>query len=170
MSTGEVYRSRSTRWLAATLSFIFFLAFLAGSSGLGGGSERSSAVTAVGVALMVAATLAIAWSVFYFGQMGVTSSDEGIVIRNWLRREFIPWGDIKAFSFGNRVGDLSMREQLASPFLQTYAVTNDGRHYVMSGLSATRINRSGSRRRVQALLDHLEAERVSHLQDTERTT
>ena len=167
MSVRKVYRSRSTRWLAAALSFVFFLAFLAGLSGLGGGSKQSSAVTAVGIVLMGVATAAIVWSVFCFGQMGVTSSNEGIVIRNWFRRRSIRWGDIKEFEFGNKIGSLSMREQLSSPYLQTYAVTVDERHYVMSGLSATRMNRAGSRRRVQALLDQLESERLIHLHGAE---
>lgn len=163
MSEVRVYRSKSTRWLAATLSFIFLLVVLAGAAGLGGGSKKSSSITAVSAAVMAAAVLGLVWSLLGFAQMGVTSSDEGILIRNWFRRIAIPWCDIKEFAFGNRVANLSIREGLSSPVLQTYVVTKDGRHYVMSGLAATRINRSTSKRHVQTLLDRLEDERVGHL-------
>jgi hypothetical protein len=111
---------------------------------------------------MALAVLGLAWSVFYFAQMGVTTSNEGIVIRNWFRRKSILWPEVQEFKFGNNINNLSVREGLASPHLQTYVITTDGHHYLMCGLTATRVNRSESRRRVQELLVQLEEERRCH--------
>ena|ERR1700722_8084438 len=155
----RVYRSRSTRWLGATLAFIYGAVFLVALGGLDGGKSHSTAVTSVDVVVMIVAFLAFIWAVLWFAQMGVTASLDGIVVRNWTRRVFIPWGDILRFEFGNEVSNLTTREHFNSPVLQTYVVTKDGQHCAMSGLSATRINRSESKRRVQLLLDGLEDDR-----------
>jgi hypothetical protein len=142
---------------------VYLLVLFAGIQGLNGGVHRSSAVKAVAFVLIVVAVLGIAWSLFRLSQMAVISSHEGIVIKNWFRRTFIAWEDIKEFTFGNMVDDLSVREQLNSPYLQSYVVLNDQRHLVLSGLSAIRINTTQSRRRVQSLLDKLEDERLGHV-------
>lgn len=166
MSDARVYRSKSTRWMAGALSFVFFLVALTGVNGLGGGAKKSSAVTWVGIALIVIASLGIVWCFAGFAQMGVSVSEKGILIRNWFRRRWIPWHEVEAFRFGNSVGELSARELLSSPVLQTYVISKSGDHYVMSGLSATRINRAESKRRVQAILDQLEIERLRHVHDS----
>jgi hypothetical protein len=157
------YRSKSVRTIGGVLTFVFVLVFIVGVQGLKGGVHRSSAVKEVSVIVMLIAAFAVVWSVCWFAQMAVITFDEGIVVKNWFRRRFIPWGDIRAFLFGNAVDNLSIREQLNSPYLQTYVVMNDGQHLVLSGLTAIRINRAKSRRSVQALLDKLEDERRSHL-------
>jgi hypothetical protein len=165
VSDATVYRSKSTRWLAGALSFVYALVVVTGANGLDGGVNRSSAVTAVGIVLIVCATAGILWCIFFYAQMGVVASEQGILVRNWFRRRSIPWQDIDEFRFGNTVQDLSVREQLSSPVLQTYVVTKSGVHYVMSGISATRINRSESRHRVQLILNLLEEERQRHVGD-----
>ena len=80
-----------------------------------------------------------------------------------LRRIFISWEDIKGFRFGDLIDDLSVREHLNSPYLQSYVILKDGRHLAMSGLMIIRIRRAESRRRVQLLLNELEEERLAHL-------
>ncbi len=165
MSGVKVYRSRSTRWMAAALSFVFLLVIVSGANGLSGGIKRSHAVTAVGIALIIVAGLGVVWCLVNFAQMGVTASEKGILIRNWFRRVSIPWCDIEGFGFGNSTDGLSVREHLSSPVLQTYVVMKSGKHLVMSGLTATRINRSESKRRVQDILNQLEAERVQRAPD-----
>jgi hypothetical protein len=119
----------------------------------------------IGVVEMFVALLAIAWSVFYLAQMGVTTSDHGIVIRNWFRRRFIQWLDVKEFNFGTGVDNLTLRESLATPYLQTYVITNDDHHYVMCGITATRINRAESRRRVQEILNRLGEEKIRYIDE-----
>jgi hypothetical protein len=136
--------------------------FIVGVRGLNGGVHRSSAVKEVSVVVMLIAVLGVIWSVFRFAQMSVTTFDEGIVVKNSFRRKFIPWRDIEAFRFGNTVENLSIRERLNSPYLQTYVVMNDGQHLVLSGQTAIRIDRTESRRSVQALLGELEDERGRH--------
>jgi hypothetical protein len=163
MMGNRVYRSTSTRWLGATFAFAFILVFITGFNGVGGGKTGSSVIVVISVFVMTFAALGFVWSVFYFAQMGVATSDNGILIRNWFRRRFVLWPEVQEFKFGNDVNNLSVREGLASPYLQTYAVTKDGHHYVMCGLTATRLNRTESRHRVQQLLNQLEEERLSHL-------
>jgi hypothetical protein len=151
--------------MAAALSFVFFLVILTGVNGLNGGVRRSSAVAAVGIALIIVAGLGIVWCLVIFAQMGVSVSEKGILIQNWFRHISIQWGDIERFGFGNAVEGLSAREHLSSPVLQTYVIKKGGEHFVMSGLTATRINRSESKRRVQEILDQLETERLHHASD-----
>lgn len=162
MSEGRVFQSNSTRAMTVVFSFMFVFLFLAGLGGIRGGTNHSTAIAAVGVAIMVVAVAGVAWSWLFFARMGVRTSDEGITIRNWLHQREVKWSDVQAFEFGNKISELSVRELLSSPYLQTYAVLNDGGHQVMSGLSASRMNRSKSRALVQALLDGLEEERLRH--------
>ena len=65
------------------------------------------------------------------------------------------------FRFGDNMTNLSIRESIATPALQTYVLTTDGQHRVMSGLQASHMKRSHSA--VQLLLDGLELERAKHL-------
>jgi hypothetical protein len=141
------------------LAFVYGGLFAVAVGGLGGGRTHSTAVTIVSAVVMIVAFVAFVWAVFWFAQMGVTSSRDGILVRNWTRRTFIPWDEIVAFGFGNEIAGLTIRESLNSPVLQTFVVTKDGKHRVMSGLSATRINRAESKRRVKFLLDGLEGDR-----------
>lgn len=163
MTENQVYRSNSTRILGAAFAFAFVLVFITGVNGIGGGKTDSTVLIAISILVMIFAVLGFSWSIIFFAQMGVTTSEGGILIRNWFRRRYISWPEIEAFRFGDKVENLSVREGLASPYLQTYAVTKDGRHYVMCGLTATRVNRSDSRRRVQELLNRLEDARLTHI-------
>jgi hypothetical protein len=158
----KLYRSESTRIIGGVLTFFFVLIFIVGIQGLNGGIHGSSAIKAVSFVVMLIAVLGVIWSLFWFAQMAVITSDQGIVVKNWFRRVFIPWDDVKGFRFGNTIDDLSIREQFNSPYLQSYVVMNDGRHLVLSGLTAIRINRAESRRRVQVLLDKLEGARLGY--------
>ena len=151
----RVYRSRSTRGLAVLLTFVFLMILIGGIAGLSS-EARVGGIVSIGVA-----SAGLAWSWLWFAQMGVTSTDQGVIIRNWVRRFYFPWGAIDSFNFGNDVDNLSLREQFSSPVLQTYVVLRDGRHQLMCGLSVTRVHRSESRRRVQQLLDDLERDRIS---------
>lgn len=159
----RVYRSESTRIIAGVLTFGFLLIFIVGAQGLNGGSHGSIDIKVVGISMMMFAVLGVVWSLFWFAQMAVIASNDGIVVKNWFRRTFISWHDIKEFRFGNTIDDLSIREEFNSPYLQSYVVITEGRHVVLSGLTAIRINRSESRRRVQVLLDKLECERLGYL-------
>jgi hypothetical protein len=145
------------------MAFVWTLVFIIGAQGLDGGSKGATAISLVGAAVMLVAVLVFSWSIFRLAQLAVFSSDEGIVVRNWFLNKTIPWADIKEFKFGTDLDHLSSRELISTPFLQSYAVTNNGQHVVMSGLQAIRLNRTESRRRVQTLLDQLEEERLSHL-------
>jgi hypothetical protein len=105
----------------------------------------------------------MSWVVLFFARVGVETSFDGIVVRNWVRQHHIKWSDIRGFDFGEKVAGLSLRESLSSPVLQTYVVLKNGKHCVMSGLSATRVNRTESKRRVQEMLDELDDERRRYL-------
>jgi hypothetical protein len=111
---------------------------------------------------MVVATMGVVWSWLVFARMGVVTSNEGIVVRNWLRNYSIPWDEVQSFKFGDQVKGLSVREEFASPFLQPYVVLRSGRHHVMSGLQITRVYRNRNRSDVQSMLDSLEKERSLH--------
>ncbi len=145
------------------MAFLYMLILIVGIQGLNGGIHSSLAVKLVGIVVMLFAALGITWSLFGLSQMAVYTSAEGVVVKNWLRRIFIPWEDIREFRFGNLIDDLSVREHLNSPYLQSYVILKDGRHVVMSGLMLIRIRRAESRRRVQLLLNGLEEERFAHL-------
>ena len=162
MSEARVFRSRSTRGFAVVFTLMLILLFSEGARRLIGGQNKSADVTAGGAVLMFAALVGLAWIWFFFAQMGVITSPKGIVIRNWFRRRAIPWDDIQSFRFGNGIDNLTTMEELSAPVLQTFAVLKNGRHQIMGGLSATRINRSESIRRVQELLDQMDGERLRY--------
>jgi len=162
MSEEKTYRSDGTRAVAVALTLMCVLIFAAGLGGIGGGIHRSTSVSMVGVGVMIFAALGAWWVLTHFARMGVTTTREGITIRNWFRRKFIAWPEIEAFKFGTDIDDLTVRESLSSPYLQTYVVTINGRHYVMGGIAATRLNRARSRGKVQEILKRLEDERLAH--------
>jgi hypothetical protein len=162
MSEEKTYRSDGTRGVAAALVFMCVLIFAAGAGGISGGIHRSAAVSIVGVGVMIFAVFGAWWVITQFARMGVTTTGEGLIIRNWFRREFIAWPEIEAFKFGTEIDDLTAREMLSSPYLQTYVVTTHGRHYVMCGITATRLNRAKSRGKVQEILNRLDDERLTH--------
>jgi hypothetical protein len=153
----QVYRSDSIRPLAVSLTFADAVIFYEVASG---GSHH----VAVGwtVAVIAFATIFLAWIWTFFARMGVVTSNEGIVLRNYFRQHSIPWTEVESFRFGEQVDRLSTRETLASPFLQPYVLLKNGKHHVMSGLQITRVHRSRNRRDVQTLLDCLEKERLIH--------
>jgi hypothetical protein len=164
MTEEKLFRSDSTRPLAAVLAFFGVAIFAVGAGGLSGGVNHSLAVTVVGAMAMLVGALEICWTILYFARMGVIVTDQGIIIRNWFRRTHIGWPEIAAFRFGTDVDHLTVREQMSSPFLQTYAVTTDGRHFVMCGVTATRLMRARSREKVREILARLEDERLTHSQ------
>jgi hypothetical protein len=114
-----------------------------------------------GIAFIVAALLALGWIWLFLTRTGVELSDDGITVRNWLRKYSVPWQEVTGFAFGTNVKNLSIRQSIATPDLQTYVLTIDGRHRVMSGLQASHVKQSQSA--VQSLLDSLELERTKHL-------
>jgi len=154
----EVYRSGSIRPIAISFTFAGAAVFFEASQGLSG----KHAAPGWAVATMVVATMGVVWSWLVFARMGVVTSNEGIVVRNWLRNYSIPWDEVQSFKFGDQVKGLSVREEFASPFLQPYVVLRSGRHHVMSGLQITRVYRNRNRSDVQSMLDSLEKERSLH--------
>ena len=154
----QVYRSDSIRPLAALLTFADAVVFFEVASG---GNHH----VAVGwtVTTIAFATLFLTWIWAFFAQMGVVTSNEGILLRNYFRRHAIPWTEVQSFRFGEQVNRLSIREAFASPYLQPYVLLKNGRHHVMNGLQITRMYRSRNRRDVQTLLDCLEKERLLHV-------
>jgi hypothetical protein len=114
-----------------------------------------------GLVFIGAAILALGWIWLFLARTGVELSNEGLTVRNWLRTYEIPWQDVSGFAFGDNVNNLSIRESIATPAIQTYVLTTDGHHRVMSGLQASHVRRSRSA--VQLLLDSLELERAKHL-------
>ena len=153
----EVYRSDSIRPLAVALTcadaMIFYVVALGGKD----------ATIGWAVAAIAFATLYLVWVWAFFARMGVVTSNEGIVVRNYFRRYSIPWTEIESFKFGEQVQELSIRENFASPFLQPYVLLKNGKHHAMSGLQLTRVHRSRSRQDVHSLLDYLEKERLLHV-------
>jgi hypothetical protein len=162
MTEEKVFRSNSTPSIAAVFIFFAIGIFAEGVGALSGGTDQSTSHLIVGVVVIFVAVLLAWWAVFYFARMGVTSTNEGIIIRNWFRKKFVAWPDLEVFKFGTEIANLTVRESLSSPYLQTYAITKDGHHFVMCGITATRVIRSRSRRKVQEILDLLEDEKLSH--------
>lgn len=149
------YRSTSTGGVAVVLLFFGLVVII---EGIGAITDPTKSV-AVGIVGVVGGVLWSVWVVSVVARMGVTTNDQGVVVRNWLRRRFVGWNAIAGFSFGADIPNLSLREMLSSPMLSTYVLLSDGRHLGLAGLSATRINRPKSRAKVQGLLDELEAQR-----------
>jgi len=153
----QTYRSRSTRWVAGVFVFMGLLVTTGGISAVANPHKGGSSLP--GIIGILAGVLVVAWAVGIVARMGVNTDETGVMIRNWVRRRFVRWDELSGFSFGSDIENLSVREMFSTPMLSTYAVLKDGRHMSLSGLSATRINRSKSRARVQALLDGLDAQR-----------
>src|SRR5579871_5272797 len=80
-----------------------------------------------------------------------------------VRRRFVRWDELSGFSFGSDLEHLCVRELLSTPMLSTYAVLKNGQHLSLSGLSATRVNRSKSSAQVQNLLKRLDAQRQYYI-------
>jgi hypothetical protein len=158
--SGRTYRSASTPWIAALVVFMGMMIIIGAAGGIASPHHGDSAIRFVGIIVTVVGILVIVWAVMIVGRMGVTTDNQGISIQNWLRRRFLGWGQITEFSFGSDLDNLSLREMLSSPMLSTYVVISDGRHLGLSGISATRLDRTKSRAKVQELLDDLEAQRL----------
>jgi Bacterial PH domain len=155
----ESYRSNSTNAIAA---FYLLVGLLVMIEGIGATVDpRQGVSSAVGIVGILLGVLGVLYGLGVVARMGVTTNNQGVVVRNWVRRRFVRWDEISAFSFGSDLDSLSLREMLSSPMLATYLLFSDGRHIGMAGLSATRVNRSKSRAKVQALLDELDAQRRS---------
>jgi hypothetical protein len=154
----QVYRSDSIRPVAVSLTFADAVLFFEVASH---GKHRAPLVATV--AVLVFATLFLIWIWAFLAQMGVITSTEGIVVRNYFRRFVVRWTDVEAFRFGEQVDGLSIREMFTSPYLQPYVILKNGKHHVMNGLQITRVHRSRNRKDVQTLLDYLEKERLLHV-------
>jgi hypothetical protein len=155
----ESYRSNSTNVIAA---FYLLVGLLVMIEGIGATVDPHKGVSsAVGIVGILLGVLGVLYGLGVVARMGVTTNNQGVVVRNWVRRRFVRWDEISGFSFGSDLDSLSLREMLSSPTLATYLLFSDGRHIGMAGLSATRVNRSKSRAKVQALLDELDAQRGS---------
>jgi hypothetical protein len=158
--SGQVsYRSNGTNVIAAFCSLAGLLVMI---EGIGGTVDPHKGVSsAVGIVGIFLGVLCVLYGLGVVARMGATTNNEGVVVRNWVRRRFVRWEEISGFSFGSDLGILSLREMFSTPVLATYLLLSDGRHIGMAGLSATRVNRSKSRAKVQALLDELNAQRRS---------
>ena len=163
VDTKRVYQSRNTGPIGVFLAVMFALFLIPGVQFLHGSPRHPSEPIEAASALIIG-IVGIAWSLVFMARMGVRVTDEGIVVSNWFRRYSIPWSRVESFRFGDELRDLSVREQMASPMLQTYVVFTDNHHLVMTGLQATRLPRS--RKKVQDLLDELEVVRRQHLGPT----
>ena len=137
------------------------LVIISGVGSIANPDKGVSSARTAGILGVVAATLWIIWALWIVARMGVKTNDQGVVIRNWVRRRFVGWGEIAGFSFGSDIPNLGLRELFSTPMLSTYVLLSDGRHLGMAGLSATRVDRQKSRAKVQELLDELEAQRRS---------
>ncbi|HEY5272291.1 MAG TPA: PH domain-containing protein [Acidimicrobiales bacterium] len=97
-----------------------------------------------GLVFVGTAIFALGWIWLFLTGTGVERSNDGITVRNWLRTYEIPWQDVSGFTFGDNMTNPSIRESIATPALQTYVLTADGQHRVMSGLQASHVKRSHS--------------------------
>jgi len=156
------YQSRSTKPIAIALATLFALTYLAGIAGFTRAIHTGEFILDTTVTTLAAA--GFGWATFRMTKLGVVATDKGITIRSWLRTHFVDWNLIESFKAGSdiAVGDLTLRELLATPALQSYVVLKDGHHRVLVGLSATRLNRIPSKAKVQEMLDQLEAVRRNH--------
>src|ERR1700689_5782218 len=118
----KVFRSDSTQGIGSMFFLMTAFIFIAGTEGLNGGVQPSASLKVVSVIVMIIALVLAWWSIFYVARQGVFATKDGILIRNWFRRRFIAWPDLDAFEFGTDTKNLTIRENLASPFLQTYAI------------------------------------------------
>ncbi len=155
----QCYRSKSTVWVAAVFVFMGLLIIVEGVATIVNPHKGDSAARLAGIVAVVAGALWTVWAVLIVARMGVTINDKGVVIHSWLRRRYIGWYEIAGFSFGVDLQTPSLRVQFSTPMLSTYISLCDGRHLAMAGPSATRVNRSKCRAKVQELLDELEAQR-----------
>jgi hypothetical protein len=146
--------------MAVSLTFADAAVFFEAAYGV---SHHSSVGWAV--VTFVFSTLSLVWIWAFLARMGVVTSNEGVLVRNYFRHHSIPWTEVESFRFGEQVEALSIRETFASPYLQPYVLLKNGRHYVMNGLQISRVHRSRNRKEVQSLLDYLEKERLLHVQE-----
>jgi len=154
----QSYRSTSTRWVAGLFVFMGLLVTIGGISAVATPPKGGSSLA--GIIGILAGVLVVAWAVGVVARMGVTTDEKGVIVQNWVRRRFVRWDELSGFSFGSDIENLSVREMFSTPMLSTYAVLKNGQHLSLSGLSATRMNRSKSRAKVQILLDRLDAQRL----------
>ena len=158
---GQFYQSDSTR----PVSF-----FLAGISALSlngihlfSRTPQRPAAPVAGGGFVAVAIIGIVFSLICVGGAGVRVTQKGILIRNWIRRQFIPWNLIESFKFGSEINNLSIKEWFSAPMLQTYVILSDNTHKRMSGLGVTRLNTRKSREGVQEILDELDLARSEAL-------
>jgi hypothetical protein len=156
------YQSPSTKPIAVALATLFALTYLAGLAGFTRAIHTGEFVLDTIVTTLAAA--GFGWATFRMTKLGVVATDKGITIRSWLRTYFVDWNLIEGFKTGSdvAVGDLTLRELLTTPALQSHVVLKDGHHRVLAGLNATRLNRIQSKAKVQEMLDQLEAARRKH--------
>jgi len=156
------YQSPSTKRVAAALATASALVYLAGIVGFTRAIDTGDFV--FDTVLTVLGAVGFIWATFRMTKLGVVVTAKGIALRGWLRNDFINWDRIESFQSGSdiAVGDLTIRELLAIPALQSYVVLKDGHHLRLPGLNATRLNRTQSAVRIQELLDQLEAARRKH--------
>jgi hypothetical protein len=170
-SDRRLYQSSPVRGFAVYLIVIFALVVVAGIAYLSPAVVKhpTRATSIVGACFIVGGVIGIGWAALLMRRSGVLSTRQGIEVRNWLRTRRIPWSDIEGFAFGDAIADLTLRESLASPSLQTYVAPSlqtyvtlrDGRHHPMTGLTATPL--ADSRSAVRQLLIELDEDRKSHL-------
>jgi hypothetical protein len=159
------YRSSVTIKLAGYIAVLFLIILGMGISLLSGGYPVSH--TTLGKILGVIAILyglcGVMWAIVRVGRMGVVATDQGVLLRNWIRSTRVSWSEVARFEFGDQLKNRSLTESLRTPELQTYAVMKNGNHVALAGLTITRLKPRQSREKVQRLLDALNAEVAAHL-------
>jgi hypothetical protein len=146
---------------AAILTVMSLLLLIEGLQGLVGHNKNpSQGVKWLGAGLTAAAALGMFYAIGFIGRMGVRTNGGGIV-RNWLRSHHLGWHQIQGFAFGDQIENLSVRQMLASPYLQPYVILNDGHHRVLSGLQINRVGRAAQRARVKGILEELDRLRAT---------
>jgi hypothetical protein len=157
-----LFQSPSTKPIAVVLATLFALTYLAGIAGFTRAIHTGEFV--IDTIITTLAATGFGWATFRMTKLGVVATDKGITIRSWLRTYFVDWDLIESFKSGSdiAVGDLTLRELLATPALQSYVVFKDGHHRVLVGLSATRFDRIRSKAKIQEMLEQLEVARRMH--------
>jgi len=161
VSNESFFQSPSIKRAAFGLAAVCALVYVAGIVGFISAIHTGDFV--VDTLLTGLGAMGCVWAVFRMTRLGVVTTDKGITVRGSLRNDFIAWDLVESFRSGSdiAVGDLTLRELLATPALHSYVVLTDGRHRPLPGLSATRLNRMRSKAQLKEILDQLDAARRS---------
>jgi hypothetical protein len=163
-SNSRAYRSSATAPVATYLAILFLVIVGMGVGILAGAYpvSRTTGGKVLGALSILYGLMGLAWAILRVRRMGVVVSDQGVLLRNWVRSTRSKWQDIACFEFGDQLKSPSLRESLGTPELQPYAVMKTGKHVSLAGLTSTRLAPRTSRERVQRLLDELNQDLETH--------